>query len=76
MTNVFYHYLAQSRSELVQFVKYDDSDNKSNNITYSLCECVSKLDFMIIFPRAKSEMNYLQNSSQLCLLGKCKFDVM
>jgi hypothetical protein len=30
---------------------------------------------MIISPRAKSEMNYLQNSSQLCLLRKCTFRV-
>jgi hypothetical protein len=30
---------------------------------------------MIISPRAKSEMNYLQNSSQLYLLRKCTFRV-
>ncbi len=31
---------------------------------------------MIISPRAKSEMNYLQNSSQLRLLRKCTFRVL
>jgi hypothetical protein len=30
---------------------------------------------MNISSRAKSEMNYLQNSSQLRLLRKCTFDV-
>jgi hypothetical protein len=35
--------------------------------------CVSELDFMNISLRAKSEMNYLQNSSQLRLLRKCTF---
>jgi hypothetical protein len=35
--------------------------------------CVSELDFMIISSRAKSKMNYLQNSSQLRLLRKCSF---
>ncbi len=29
------HYLAQSR---FKFVKYDDSDSKSNNIIYLLCD--------------------------------------
>jgi hypothetical protein len=38
-TNVVYHYLGndhyfiQFRFKLIQFVKYDDSDSKSNNIT-------------------------------------------
>ncbi len=36
---------------------------------------VSRLDFMIISSRAKSKMNFLQNSSQLRLLRKCTFRV-
>jgi hypothetical protein len=37
--------------------------------------CVSRLDFMIISLRAKSEMNYHQKSSQLRWLRKCNFCV-
>ncbi len=33
-----YHYFTQFESELIHFVKYDDSDSDSNNITYLLCD--------------------------------------
>jgi hypothetical protein len=43
-SNVFYryfdtyHYFIQSRSKVIHFVKYVDSDSKSNNIIYLLCD--------------------------------------
>ncbi len=77
--NVFYRYFdqygyfdrARSAYRSVFQVRWQRQRDDSSHI-FAIWR-VSKLDFMIISPRAKSKMNFLQNSSQLRLLRKCTF---
>jgi hypothetical protein len=78
LNNVFYRYFAQygyfDRAESSIFqVRWQRQRDDSSHI-FAIWR-VSRLDLMIISPRAKSEMNFLQNSSQLHLLRKCTFRV-
>jgi hypothetical protein len=79
--NVLYHYFDQyhyfdrarsTRSSICQ-VRWQRQREQKHHL--STMWCVSKLEFMIISLRAKSKRNFLQNSSQLCLLRKCIFRV-
>ncbi len=75
-TNVFYRYFAHygyfDRAESSVFQVRRQRQRHQASHLFAIWR-VSKLDFMIISPRAKSEMNFLQNSSQLRLLRKCTF---
>jgi hypothetical protein len=76
--NVFYRHFARYRhfdrlSISVYQVRWQRQRGQKRHI--STMWCVSKLDYMIMSLRAKSERNYLQNSSRLRLFRKCTFHV-